>query len=134
MKHEMDFRVAYADTDRMGVVYYANHLMLFERGRTELLRSKGVRYRDLEEQGLFLPAAEAQVNYLSPARYDDLLVIRTWVAKLGPASIVFNYEIENKETKKMVARGSSKHPVVNPQWKPVAVPEAVRALLASAVL
>jgi acyl-CoA thioester hydrolase len=116
----------------MGVVYYANHLVLFERGRTELLRSLGVRYRDLEEEGYYLPAADAQVSYAAPARYDDLLKIRTWVSKLGHASMTFGYEVKNAETGRLLAQGSTRHPVVNKSWKPVAMPPRVRAALLQA--
>src|SRR5580765_8470019 len=85
---EFDVRIAYADTDRMGVVYYANYLVLFERGRTEFLRNLGVRYRDLEEkQRLFLPAMESHVDYLAPARYDDLIKVRTLLSELGGAHV-----------------------------------------------
>ncbi len=129
MIHEMDFRVSYADTDRMGVVYYANYLVLFERGRTELMRELGVRYRDLEEQGLFLPAMEAQVKYLAPAHYDDLLKIRTWISDLGRASITFDYELHNADTGKVMARGSTKHPFVDKSWKPVAIPSVIKGIL-----
>jgi acyl-CoA thioester hydrolase len=128
--HEFEFRIAYADTDRMGVVYYANYFILFERGRTELLRSLGVRYRDLEEKmRILLPAMEADCRYLAPARYDDLIRIRTSVSELGRAHVSFQYEIQNAETGRLLARGSTKHPFVNPTWKPVRAPEPLRQLL-----
>jgi acyl-CoA thioester hydrolase len=128
--HETDFRVSYADTDQMGVVYYANYLVLFERGRTELMRGIGLCYKDLEKEGVYLPAMEAQVAYLAPARYDDLLKIKTRVSDLGRASLTFAYEIVHAETGKPVAQGSTKHPFVNRQWKPTRVPAHVRQALA----
>ena len=67
------YRVCYADTDQMGVVYYANYFMLFERARTELLRLNGLSYRQIEEQGFMLPVLDAHAKYHRPARYDDLL-------------------------------------------------------------
>ena len=67
------YRVCYADTDQMGVVYYANYFMLFERARTELLRLNGLSYKEIEEQGFMLPVLEAHAKYHRPARYDDLL-------------------------------------------------------------
>jgi len=128
--HEMEFRVAYADTDRMGVVYYANYLILFERGRTELLRGVSLRYRDFEEAlQVFLPAVEANLHYLSPARYDDLLKIRTWVSAIGRASVTFSYEVVNAETTRVITQGITKHPFVNRDWKPVPVPASVRPVL-----
>ena len=121
--YEMEFRVAYADTDRMGVVYYANYLTLFERGRTELFRSKGVRYRDLEDNDkIYLPVIEAECKYLAPARYDDLIRIRTWVDEIGGATMVFKYEVVNAETGQLLVRGRTKHPFVNKDWKPIRVP------------
>lgn len=126
--HEFEFRIAYADTDRMGVVYYGNYLTLFERGRTELLRAKGFRYLDLEDKlGVYLPAMEADCRYLAPARYDDLIRIRTWVAELGGAHVVFEHEILHAETGRRLATGRTKHPFVNKDWKPVRVPATLRA-------
>src|SRR3954470_954691 len=106
MKHyDFEVRISYADTDRMGIVYYANYLVLFERGRTEFLRSIGLRYRDLEEkQRLFMPAMESHVEYLAPARYDDLIKIRTFIKDLGGAHIVFGSEIFD-EKGEVIARG-----------------------------
>ena len=72
----IDVEVRYAETDQMGVVYYANHLVWFEMGRTELIREMGLTYRDMEEKGVFLPVVSAQVNYRTPARYDDVVEIR----------------------------------------------------------
>ena len=69
------YRVCYADTDQMGVVYYANYFMLFERARTELLRLNGLSYKQIEEQGFMLPVLDAHAKYHRPARYDDLLDI-----------------------------------------------------------
>lgn len=129
----MEFRVSYADTDKMGVVYYANYLVLFERGRTEMMRGLGLRYRDLEEKNIFLPVMDARVTYLAPAHYDDLLKIRTSISELGRASMTFDYELVNADTGKTMARGYTKHPFVNQAWKPVAVPSDVKAVLLPAV-
>ncbi|MDD4102184.1 MAG: thioesterase family protein [Kiritimatiellae bacterium] len=74
----VNYRVPYADTDQMQVVYYANYLTFFERGRNELLRACGYTYRELEEAGSALPVLEAHVNYFAPAHYDDLLDIVVW--------------------------------------------------------
>jgi acyl-CoA thioester hydrolase len=134
MTNEISHRIAYADTDRMGVVYYANYFVLFERGRTELLRSLGVRYRDMEEDmHVLLPAMDAQCTYLAPAHYDDLIRIRTRISHLGRAHLTFAYEISNMETGLLLARGATKHPFVNKSWKPVRVPEKLRTLLSALV-
>jgi acyl-CoA thioester hydrolase len=75
------YRVCYADTDQMGVVYYANYFMLFERARTELLRLNGLSYKEIEEQGFMLPVLEAHAKYHRPARYDDLLDVTARVVE-----------------------------------------------------
>ncbi|MCR5381726.1 MAG: acyl-CoA thioesterase [Lentisphaeria bacterium] len=75
------YRVCYADTDQMGVVYYANYFMLFERARTELLRLNGLSYRQIEEQGFMLPVLDAHAKYHRPARYDDLLDVTARVVE-----------------------------------------------------
>jgi acyl-CoA thioester hydrolase len=129
--HEFDFRISYADTDRMGVVYYANYYMLFERGRTELFRQMGFRYRDMEEKfKLFLPAMESRCEYLAPAYYDDLIRIRTFVSDLGGAHVSFTYDIVHAESGKLLAKGFTKHPFVNNNWKPVRIPKDLKAALA----
>ena len=129
---EFETRIAYADTDRMGVVYYGNYFTLFERGRTELMRNLGVRYRDLEEkEHVYLPVVEATCCYLSPARYDDLIKISTTVDKLGGASVQFGYKIYNSETGKIIAEGMTRHPFVNDQWKPVRVPSSIQQKFSS---
>lgn len=130
--YDFDVRIAYADTDRMGVVYYANYLVLFERGRTEFLRSLGVRYRDLEEQqGLFLPALASSCRYLAPGRYDDLIKVRTFISELGGAHMNFRYEITLVDTNQLIATGATEHAVVNKVWRPTRLPFELRQLLAS---
>ncbi len=91
--HETTVRVRYGETDQMGCVYHARYLDYFEVGRTELLRSRGLTYRELEAQGILLPVVEATVRYHEPARYDDLLTLRTAVVKVGGASSDFRYEL-----------------------------------------
>jgi acyl-CoA thioester hydrolase len=92
--YDFEVRISYSETDKMGVIYYANYLVFFERGRTEFLRSLGKRYRDLEEQDrIFLPAIDAHIEYFHPGRYDDLIKVRTFISDLGGAHITFRYEI-----------------------------------------
>ncbi len=80
-EYTTQYRVCYADTDQMGVVYYANYFMLFERARTELLRQNGLSYRQIEEQGFMLPVLDAHAKYHRPARYDDLLDVTARVVE-----------------------------------------------------
>lgn len=122
-------RVSYGETDAMGVVYYANYLHLFERGRSELIRGLGFSYATVEERGIFLPVREANCRYLAPARYDDLIHIRTGLASQSRASLSFVYEITN-EGGLVLTRGSTQHAVVNAQGKPVRIPDWLSALFA----
>src|SRR5262245_54680275 len=127
--YDFDVRIAYADTDRMGVVYYANYLVLFERGRTEWLRSIGIRYRDLEEkQRLFMPAMESHVEYLAAARDDDLIKVRTFLSELGHAHLTFGSEIYD-EAGKLIAKGWVKLAVVNLLWRPTRLPSELSDLM-----
>jgi len=128
--YDFEVRITYSETDRMGVIYYANYLVFYERGRTEFLRSLGLRYRDLEEkEQIYLPAMDATVNYLHPGRYDDLIRVRTFISELGGAHITFRYEITLVESGQLIAKGSSKHATVNRQWRPTRIPPSLRKLL-----
>src|SRR5207244_520344 len=90
---EITIRVRYAETDRMGLLHHANYLVYFEQGRTELLRSMGFAYRDLEDQGYLLVLTRLEVKYRSPARYDDLLALRTTVVRTTAVRIDHRYEL-----------------------------------------
>ena len=90
---EITIRVRYAETDRMGLLHHANYLVYFEHGRTELLRARGISYRDLEDQGYLLVLTRVQVRYRGPARYDDLLTLRTTVIRTTAVKIEHRYEL-----------------------------------------
>jgi acyl-CoA thioester hydrolase len=90
---EITIRVRYAETDRMGLLHHANYLVYFEQGRTELLRSQGFTYRDIEDQGFYLVLTKLQVRYRSPAYYDDLLTLRTTVVRTTLVKIEHKYEL-----------------------------------------
>src|SRR4030065_65871 len=94
MERVAEVRDLFADTVAMGIVYYANYLKWFEAGRVELMRSMGMEYRELTGNGVHLPVTEATVRYLSPARYDDLLAIRSEVRGFRRASITLGYRLE----------------------------------------
>jgi acyl-CoA thioester hydrolase len=91
------FRVRYAETDQMGVVYHPNYLVWCEIGRTELMAALGVRYADVERGGVFLAVAEAAVRYSASARYDDLIRVETWIDRVQSRAITFGYEIQRVE-------------------------------------
>jgi acyl-CoA thioester hydrolase len=93
---EFRVRVRYAETDQMGVVYHGNYAQYFEMGRVEWLRNLGVSYRSMEEEGIMLPVVSLTMNYKKPARYDDLLTVRTIFKKQESVKIEFDYEILNE--------------------------------------
>jgi acyl-CoA thioester hydrolase len=123
-------RVRYAETDQMGVVYYANYFVWFEVGRTELLRSLGGTYRELEAEGIFLPVIEASCAYAQASRYDDELEIRTTGRILSPVRLEFQYEVVRLADQITTATGRTVHAALNPRGKPVRLPERVRTALA----
>jgi acyl-CoA thioester hydrolase len=109
-----EIRVIYGDTDQMGVVYYGNYLRFFEAARSDFLRDKGARWRDVERtHGVYLPVVEAKVNYKRPAFYDDLLVIETMLAELGRASLRFEYRVLRGDD--LLATGHTVHACVDKQ-------------------
>ncbi len=110
------YRVIYGDTDQMGFVYYANYYRLFEMGRNEYLRERGLTYREIEEKGLRLPVTESKCKYRSPAYYDDLLTVETRITKARGARIRFFYEIKNEEGK-LLASGETEHANVDESGK-----------------
>ncbi|WP_294823653.1 thioesterase family protein [uncultured Flavobacterium sp.] len=104
--HEFSVRVRYAETDQMGVVYHGNYAQYFEMGRVEWLRNLGVSYADMEKGGIMLPVVSLTMNYKKPARYDDLLRVRTIMKKLTSVKIEFEYEIYNQDDE-LLTTGSS---------------------------
>jgi acyl-CoA thioester hydrolase len=127
MSFDFPHRVTYAETDKMGFVYYGNYLTYFEIGRTELIRSLGRPYRELEDEGYYLPVIEASCKYLKAARYDDLLTIRTAVSECKGVRLGFKYEILRDNEK--LAQGITLHAFVDRQGKPVRPPAWLRELL-----
>lgn len=122
-------RVRYAETDKMGVVYYANYFVWFEVGRTELLRTLGWSYRDMEADGVGLPVIEAHCEYRQPARYDDELEVRTTGELISAARLAFEYEVSRRRDRVVTAVGRTVHAAVKTGGKPSRLPERVRALL-----
>jgi acyl-CoA thioester hydrolase len=122
--HETRFRVRYAETDQMGVVYYANYLIWMELGRAEYCRAAGIRYRDMEaDDGVLLAVVEAHCRYLHPARYDEEIAVKTWVAKANLRMVLFEYEIREAESGRELASGATKHMFLGPDMRPVKLPK-----------
>ena len=123
-------RVRYAETDKMGVVYYAHYLVWFEIGRTEWLRDTGWTYRSMEDEGLGLPVIEAHCEYKNSARYDDDLEIRTRARLVSAVRIGFDYEIVRRTDSQLIASGYTVHVTLDRSGRPVRLPSRVRELLA----
>jgi acyl-CoA thioester hydrolase len=121
---EITIRVRYAETDRMGLLHHANYLVYFEQGRTELLRSAGRSYKDLEDQGFLLVLTKVEVRYRWPARYDDLLTLRTTVVRTTMVRIDHRYEVFCEG--RLLAEGTSTLACVDREGRPQALPEFLR--------
>ncbi len=106
---ETTLRVRYAETDAMGIVYHTNYIVWFEVGRGEFLRQRGGNYREFEEQGLYLPVTEVDARFLTPARYDDVVVIRTSVAEVRSRSVTMYYEVLMEGTGQLLVTGHTRH-------------------------
>jgi acyl-CoA thioester hydrolase len=123
--HEFRVRVRYAETDQMGVVYHGNYAQYFEMGRVEWLRNLGVSYKSMEEEGIMLPVVSLTMNYKKPARYDDLLTVRTIFKKQESVKIEFDYEILN-EAGELLTTGNSILVFVNMKTgRPTTPPEYI---------
>jgi len=130
--YETTVRVRYAETDQMGVVYYANFFVWFEIGRVELLRQMGFAYKEMErEDDRYIVVAGAECRYLRPARYDDLLRIRTRIAEARSRTLRFAYEILNEATGERLATGATTHVVCGRNGHPKSLPAKYRKLFAT---
>lgn len=112
-KVTVEYRVPYADTDQMGVVYYGNYLALFERARNELMRESGYTYKACEEAGWMLPVVHAEVDYKSPAKYDDILEITAWVRAQKGVRLEIACEVRRKGETALLASGYTCHAFVS---------------------
>jgi len=121
-------RVRYAETDQMGVVYYANYFVWFEVGRTDLLRGQGWSYREMERDGFALPVIEAHCEYRQSARYDDELEVRTSGTLLSPVRVGFSYEVVRPADAATIATGRTIHAAVDRDGRPCRLPDRLRAV------
>jgi acyl-CoA thioester hydrolase len=122
-------RVRYAETDAMGIVYYANYLVWFEVGRTDLLRGAGWSYREMEADGYKLPVLEAGCVYRQPARYDDEIEVRTTGTLVSPVRLKFTYDVVRKADEAQLATGHTIHAAIDRGGRPCRLPDRVRQLL-----
>jgi acyl-CoA thioester hydrolase len=123
-------RVRYAETDKMGVVYYANYFVWFEVARADLLRSLGWSYREMEHAGVSLPVIAAHCEYHRPARYDDELEVRTEGRVLSPVRMEFKYEVWRPADAVLAASGHTVHAALDTSGRPCRLPARVREVFA----
>ena len=121
---ESRLHVRYAETDNMGVVYYANYYVWMEVGRIDLCKARGFNYRDMEiEDGVFLAVAESHCRYRNPARFDDEVIVRTWIEEANTRMVTFAYEIRLAERDVVLATGSTRHVFVSRAMQRTRLPE-----------
>lgn len=127
--HQFNVRVRYAETDQMGVVYHGNYAQYFEMGRVEWLRNMWFSYKVMEEKGIMLPVVSLTMNYKKPARYDDLLTVKTIFKKQESVKIEFDYEIHN-EAGELLTTGNSVLVFVDIKTgRPIPPPEYIKEKL-----
>jgi len=118
----------------MGIAYHSNFFIWFEVGRVELMRELGFNYKDMEQHdGCYIAVADARCRYKSPARYDDELIVRTWIRNLRPSLVHFGYEVMRAADGVLLAEGDTVHVVTGPDMKRKTMPEKYRGALEHAV-
>ncbi len=122
---EIEIRVRYAEADSMGVLHHSRYWVYFEMGRTELLRTQGVNYRDMEADGVYFVVARCSAKFRAPARYDDLLVLTTEVAKTGMARIDHAYRLHRKSDGRLLATAETTIACVDDNGKVRPIPDAI---------
>jgi len=126
---ETRLRVRYAETDQMGVVYYSNYLVWMEVGRVELCKACGFNYREMErEDGVYLAVAEANCRYRAPARFDDEVVVKTWIERAATRMVTFGYEMRIAGTDRELAAGYTRHVFVSKEMRRTHLPEKYHAM------
>jgi len=131
MEHftETRLRARYAETDRMGVVYYANYLVWMEVGRVELCKALGFDYREMEnEDGVFLAVAESYCRYRAPARFDDEVIVKTWVENVDARIVIFAYEMRLAENDRVLATGHTRHVFVDRHMQRTRLPQKYHSM------
>jgi acyl-CoA thioester hydrolase len=124
-----ELRVRYAETDQMGVVYHTNYLIWCEIARTDLIRTLGASYRELEDRGIRLAVSEASIRYIAAARYDDRIRIETRLTRVTSRTLVFDYTILNADSSQRLATASTTLISLDPSNRVSALPPDVRGAL-----
>ena len=131
VQSEIQLRVRYSETDRMGYVYYGNYAAYLEVARVETLRTLGISYRELEDEGILLPVSEYQIRYLKPAYYDEVLTIRTVIPGPSGVRLLFNYEILNAKAELIAVASTTLVFVTAATGKPCSPPKEISELITS---
>jgi acyl-CoA thioester hydrolase len=126
---ETRVRVRYAETDQMGVVYYANYFVWMEVGRVEFCKARGFSYKEMEERdGVLLAVAAASCRYSSAARFDEEVVVKTWIAEVSSRMLTFGYELRAAADGRKIATGETRHVFCGRGLKPCRMPAKYRAM------
>jgi acyl-CoA thioester hydrolase len=121
---EARLRVRYAETDQMGVVYYANYYIWMEVARVQLCKDCGFDYRDMEQKdGILMAVAESGCRYRSPAHFDDEIVVKTWIDQANPRTVTISYEMRVAGADRLLATGQTRHVFVNREMRSTRLPE-----------
>ena len=121
-------RVRYAETDQMGIVYYANYFVWFEVGRTDLLRQAGWSYREMETEGFSLPVIEAHCEYRQPAKYDDEIEVKTTGTLVSPVRVRFDYDVTTVASATRLVTGHTIHATLDRNGRPCRLPDRVKVV------
>lgn len=127
-----EIRVRYAETDAMGIAHHTAYLVWFEAGRTEYTRTMGMAYREVERGGTRLVVVEAHCRYHRPARYDDVLIVRTTIRELTKATVTFGYDVRRKDDDRLLVEGHTTHAATDAAGRVRRIPDAVRSVLGGA--
>ncbi|MBU5486331.1 acyl-CoA thioesterase [Clostridium sp. MSJ-11] len=116
-KSKARVKVRYAETDKMGIVYHANYYTWFEIGRGEYILKAGMTYKDVEDMGIMMPLVETYCKYIEGAKYDDDIIIETFIKELSPVKVIFNYNVIREEDNKLLANGYTSQVFINNDFK-----------------
>ncbi|RME09507.1 MAG: acyl-CoA thioesterase [Ardenticatenia bacterium] len=123
--HETSFRVRYAETDQMGIVHHTAYIVWFEEGRSDFLRAYNMPYSRMEREGIVLPVTECYARYVAPARYDEVVTVRTWIQEFKSRKIVFAYEVIGEDGR-LCAEGYTAHICIDPEGRVQRFPKTLR--------
>lgn len=122
--NETKIKVRYVETDQMGIVHHSNYYAWFEVGRTEYITSVGMTYKNMEENNIMLPVVESYCKYIEGAKYEDIIIIQTFMQELNGAKVIFNYNVVREIDGKIIAKGSTTHAFVNEKFRVVNLKKA----------